>query len=733
MRPVGHDGDRLATTSTSAVIGHAHRHTSADDRARALGGGLYAQVPWRSARGRGHADRRRRHEADDPEVAPAARAPTRADRAPRRRLPRGAGVGAGRLRQDGDARVVGGRARATGWPGCRAIRRTPSRRGSCRACCRRSRRRGRASPTTRSCCSSGTGANTYDSAVAVANELATVDAPGVIVVDDLHLAAPAPAMLAAFIDALPDGFRFVAGTRSDPPLSLARLRLRGELLELRGDDLRFGAAEMSDFFAPPRRRRWPATSCVRLHELTEGWPAGAQLAAIALQRGVGRRRLPGGLRQHGSGRRRLPASARCWPACRPSSSTSSSRRRCSTPSMPSCARPSPASRTPACVLERLLAANLFVVPLDDRARWYRYHHLFGAFLRARLASLGSSRLAGGPRSGVPGARGARRRRRRAAARHGDGRRRAGRADPAGRDRPFDEHVGGRRRHRSGRCACGCTSSGATFIETDPAWVVEFLIGLITLTGADDAPSWLERVRRAHPDADGELDRPHRGGVERAPPAPRAAAGGAPPPASWRWTPSAARPPNRGLLPLAPRRARRAPTSRPASSTQAGAVLERALAHPVGSPVADDVRHPGIAAFVAAVAGELSRADELAARSRRGRPTSSASAATSPGGSSPAWRWSSCTSSATSTNRRGAAPRRGQARPREASHRLTLQSLVTLQHAKLARVLGDEAGADALLAQARLLLRRARRGRPPGARRGGASRRRCGSTRRRRRR
>ena len=91
------------------------------------------------------------------------------------------------------------------------------------------------------------GANTYDSAVAVANELATVGGRGTIVVDDLHLAAPAPTMLTAFIDALPEGFRFVAGTRSDPPLSLARWRLRGELLELRGDDLRFAPEELSEF------------------------------------------------------------------------------------------------------------------------------------------------------------------------------------------------------------------------------------------------------------------------------------------------------------------------------------------------------------------------------------------------------------------------------------------------------------------------------------------------------
>ncbi len=130
------------------------------------------------------------------------------------------------------------------------------------------------------------GANVYDAAVAVANELATIDAPGVIVVDDLHLAAPDRALLTAFIEALPDGFRFAAATRSDPPLSLARLRLRGDLLELRGDDLSFAPSEMSEFFAL-HDVCLTGDELRRLHELTEGWPAGAQLAAIALQRGVG--------------------------------------------------------------------------------------------------------------------------------------------------------------------------------------------------------------------------------------------------------------------------------------------------------------------------------------------------------------------------------------------------------------------------------------------------------------
>ena len=62
-----------------------------------------------------------------------------------------------------------------------------------------------------------------------------------IVIDDLHLAKPAPVMLSAFVDALPDHFRLVFGSRSDLPMSLARLRVHGGLLELRSDDLRFSA------------------------------------------------------------------------------------------------------------------------------------------------------------------------------------------------------------------------------------------------------------------------------------------------------------------------------------------------------------------------------------------------------------------------------------------------------------------------------------------------------------
>ena len=345
------------------------------------------------------------------------------------------------------------------------------------------------------------GANTYDSAVAVANELATVDAPGVIVVDDLHLAAPAPAMLTAFIEALPDGFRFVAGTRSDPPLSLARLRLRGELLELRGDDLRFGAAEMSDFFEL-HDVPLAADELVRLHELTEGWPAGAQLAAIALQRGVGRDDF---LEAFASTDRAVgdflvsEVLASLPPELVDFLVETSV---LDAFDAELCAAVTGVEEA-AVLLERLVAANLFVVPLDERARWYRYHHLFGAFLRARLASLGSSRLRAAhdracraleDRGDVEGAL-------QHAMAMGDVER-AGQILRAAIGRSMSMSEGADVTVRAVRL--WLHEFGAAFIETDPAWVVEFLIGLISLTGPDDVPSWLERVRRAHPDADGEL-------------------------------------------------------------------------------------------------------------------------------------------------------------------------------------------------------------------------------------
>ncbi|HEY4607857.1 MAG TPA: hypothetical protein VIH06_01600, partial [Ilumatobacteraceae bacterium] len=233
------------------------------------------------------------------------------------------------------------------------------------------------------------GAGTHDAAVAVANELASVATPGVIVVDDLHLAKPAPVMLSAFIDALPDHFRLVFGSRSDLPMSLARLRVHGRLLELRSDDLRFTAPQTAEF-SRLQGLSLEAGEVQILHDLTEGWPAGAQLAALALQRSADRGQF-------------LEAFARTDRAV--GDFLLSEVLDHLEPELVDflidtsvlesfdadlCAKVS--TRDDAAVLlDRLIATDLFVVPLDNEGRWNRYHHLFGAFLRARLASLGDAR------------------------------------------------------------------------------------------------------------------------------------------------------------------------------------------------------------------------------------------------------------------------------------------------------------------------------------------------------
>ena len=198
----------------------------------------------RSPRGTGHAHGRCRHQADRSRgLAPAARAAPELSRAPRRRLPGRALVSApaGYGKTATLASWAHGRAEdRVAWLSCDPPR-TPSRRGSCRVCCAAISARGRGAPTTPSCCWSRRAPTPTTRRSRWPTSWPRWTARGVIVVDDLHLAAPAPGDAGGVHRCPARRFRFVAGTRSDPPLSLGRLRLRGELLELRGDDLRFGA------------------------------------------------------------------------------------------------------------------------------------------------------------------------------------------------------------------------------------------------------------------------------------------------------------------------------------------------------------------------------------------------------------------------------------------------------------------------------------------------------------
>src|ERR1700728_3495144 len=122
---------------------------------------------------------------------------------------------------------------------------------------------------------------------ALINELAAQSGenPIVLVLDDYHLidARQVHASLAFLLEHLPPGLHLVLASRSDPPLPLARLRARGQLAELRADDLRFTAEEAAALLRESAGAALPGAAVAALVARTEGWAGGLQLAALALR------------------------------------------------------------------------------------------------------------------------------------------------------------------------------------------------------------------------------------------------------------------------------------------------------------------------------------------------------------------------------------------------------------------------------------------------------------------
>ncbi len=221
---------------------------------------------------------------------------------------------------------------------------------------------------------------------AFVNELASAEAPLVLVLDDYHLVTSAGvhSTVATLLDRSPPQLHLMLITRADPPLPLSRLRVRGDLAELRADDLRFSAAEAVEFFSSRLGALLSEQDVLRLLARTEGWAAGLQLAALRLRDRPDRsdfiERLTGADWHIVSylGEEVLatqPAEIRDFLLA-----TSVLNRMCA----PLCdALTGRADGTG--LISEIYRANLFLVPLDDEHRWFRYHHLFGGLLRHELA------------------------------------------------------------------------------------------------------------------------------------------------------------------------------------------------------------------------------------------------------------------------------------------------------------------------------------------------------------
>ncbi|TCC48865.1 tetratricopeptide repeat protein [Kribbella capetownensis] len=219
----------------------------------------------------------------------------------------------------------------------------------------------------------------------VLNELSVLPDDVDLVLDDYHL-ADGPEIqpgMAFLVEHLPPQVQLLISTRADPALPLARLRARGELVEIRAADLRFTADEATAYLNDLTGLDLDAADIATLEGRTEGWIAALRLAALSLQGRDDATAFIEGFagddryvvdylldevldRQADDVRRFLLetsiADRLTGPLCDAVTGRSGGK----------------------AMLETLERQNLFLVPLDDHRRWYRYHHLFGDVLRTHL-------------------------------------------------------------------------------------------------------------------------------------------------------------------------------------------------------------------------------------------------------------------------------------------------------------------------------------------------------------
>ncbi len=232
------------------------------------------------------------------------------------------------------------------------------------------------------------------------NEIAAIPNRIVLVLDDYHVieSPPIDQVLTFLLDHLPPppgGMHLVIAGRTDPSLPLSRLRAGGQMTELRADDLRFRLDEVATFLNQVMGLSLSPEHVAALETRTEGWIAGLQLAALSMQ-GRNAERITDFINSFtGSHRYILDYLADEVLQRRPKGTKefllqTSILDRLSGPLCDAVIGSPPlvgeglGERSSQSILETLEAANLFIVPLDDERRWYRYHHLFADLLRSRL-------------------------------------------------------------------------------------------------------------------------------------------------------------------------------------------------------------------------------------------------------------------------------------------------------------------------------------------------------------
>ena len=226
------------------------------------------------------------------------------------------------------------------------------------------------------------------------NSLGTMYGQIIFILDDYHLcdSQEISDSLIFLLENLPPQLHLVITTREDPLLPLARLRANNELNELRAAELRFNSSEAAKFLNQIMSLNLSVEDITVLEDRTEGWVTGLQLAAISMQ-GI---KDKAGFINSFSGSHRYVLDYLIEEVLSQQSESiqdflyQTAILDWFDGSLCDALTDQENSQE---ILEYLEQANLFLVPLDDERRWYRYHHLFAEFLRQRLQKNASDHIA----------------------------------------------------------------------------------------------------------------------------------------------------------------------------------------------------------------------------------------------------------------------------------------------------------------------------------------------------
>ena len=220
------------------------------------------------------------------------------------------------------------------------------------------------------------------------NELAVVTRPFLLILDDLHLIR-SPEILEGFallVQNMPHMMRVLVTSRTDPPLPLLRMRARGELLELRTDDLSFTLDETRQLLAGAYQLTLSESELREVQEWSEGWPVGLMLVGQWMQGHDARERAT--LLERLGGNVRFVQDY-LWQETIEQQSAERRQLLLQTSLLDRfdaalCVEVTGIPDAGA-MMKTLERENLFLIGLDGAGRWFRYHHLFAEVLRERLA------------------------------------------------------------------------------------------------------------------------------------------------------------------------------------------------------------------------------------------------------------------------------------------------------------------------------------------------------------